>query len=151
YSVVWWDPHQLALDAPPAVGLRRDDLISKDGDQAGVDARLAAYRNWQTDRANAIANAVIPALDVRTATDIARHMPRLDEPDDGPEVPLIDLSSPSPRPFGARFGSLVHATLATVALDATADAIAHVARTQGRVLVCSEDEVAAASDAVATA
>jgi ATP-dependent exoDNAse (exonuclease V) beta subunit len=151
YSVVWWDPHQLALDAPPPVGLRRDDLIAKDGDQAGVEARLAAYRAWQAARSTAVANAAVPSLDVRTATDVARHTPLLDQTDGDTEVPLVDLSSGAPRPFGPRFGSLVHATLATVALDATPDAIAHVARTQGRILVCSEDEVVAASHAVAAA
>ena len=151
YSVVWWDPHQLILDAPPPVGLRRDDLISKDGDQAGVEARLTAYRSWQSERAAAVANAAVPSLDVRTATDVARHTPLLDQLDADLDVRVIDLSSGSPRPFGPRFGSLVHATLATVALDAPADAIAHVARTQGRILVCSDDEVAAAGHAVGTA
>ena len=32
YSVVWWDPHVLALDADSGYGLRRDDLIAKDGE-----------------------------------------------------------------------------------------------------------------------
>ena len=31
-SVVWWDPHVLSLDADSGYGLRRDDLIAKDGD-----------------------------------------------------------------------------------------------------------------------
>ena len=118
YSVVWWDPHQLALDAPAPLGLRRDDLIAKDGDRAGVEARLTAYRTWQTARASAVANASLPSLDVRTATDVARHTPVLDQLDGDPDVSVVDVSSGTPRPFGARFGSLVHATLATVSLDA---------------------------------
>ncbi len=34
YHVVWWDPHSLVLQAPNFGGLRRDDLIAKDGDQS---------------------------------------------------------------------------------------------------------------------
>src|SRR5688500_18426583 len=55
YHVVWWDPHILALDAGTSFGLRRDDLIAKDGDAAGSGARLAAYREWEAARAAAIA------------------------------------------------------------------------------------------------
>ena len=55
YRVVWWDPHALALDAGTSFGLRRDDLIAKDGDAAGSAQRLAAYRAWESARAAAIA------------------------------------------------------------------------------------------------
>jgi ATP-dependent helicase/nuclease subunit A len=43
YEVVWWDPHALSLDATSTYGLRRDDLIVKDGDMFAVADRLAAY------------------------------------------------------------------------------------------------------------
>src|SRR6185436_14807867 len=32
YAVTWWDPHALRLGAESTFGLRRDDLIVKDGD-----------------------------------------------------------------------------------------------------------------------
>jgi ATP-dependent helicase/nuclease subunit A len=53
------------------------------------------------------------------------------------------------RPFGPRFGTLVHATLATVPLEADADAIARVAATQARILGASDEERDAAAQAAA--
>ena len=152
YSVVWWDPHHLALDASPLAGLRRDDLIVKDGDPAAVEARLAAFRNWEAQHATTIARASEPSVTVRTATDLARSSRELELfPGDGVDVELVDLSPASGRPFGPRFGSLVHATLATVALDAAAGVVERVARTQGRILVATEEEVTAAAEAVSAA
>ena len=62
YHVVWWDPHSLVLQAPNFGGLRRDDLIAKDGDQAGVDKRMGEYRAWQADRVAAVARAKTPSV-----------------------------------------------------------------------------------------
>ena len=71
YSVVWWDPHILRLEADAGYGLRRDDLISKDGDPAAVAARLAAHHEWRDKRDAATARARVPSLRVRTATSVA--------------------------------------------------------------------------------
>ena len=71
YHVVWWDPHSLVLQAPNFGGLRRDDLIAKDGDQAGVDKRMGEYRAWQADRAAAVARAKAPSVVAHTATELA--------------------------------------------------------------------------------
>ncbi len=71
YSVVWWDPHILRLDADAGYGLRRDDLISKDGDPAAVASRLAAHHEWRDKRDAATARARVPSLRVRTATSVA--------------------------------------------------------------------------------
>jgi len=71
YQAVWWDPHALALDAGSSFGLRRDDLIAKDGDAAGSAARLAAYQQWESERAGAIAEARRPSIVSRTVTQIA--------------------------------------------------------------------------------
>jgi ATP-dependent exoDNAse (exonuclease V) beta subunit len=71
YHVVWWDPHALALDAGSSFGLRRDDLIAKDGDAAGSADRLAAYQRWESERAAAIADARRPSIMSRTVTQIA--------------------------------------------------------------------------------
>ena len=75
---------------------------------------------------------------VRTATSIAgdRALDRL--PLEGspttPEIEVIDFSRSTERPFGPRFGSLVHATLATVPLDANETVVAAVAAAQGRII-----------------
>ena len=120
YHVVWWDPHSLVLQAPNFGGLRRDDLIAKDGDQAGVDKRMGEYRAWQADRAAAVARAKTPSVVAHTATELAHDGALPARADDG-QIDVIDLPRPAARPFGPRFGSLVHATLATVALDADAE------------------------------
>ena len=147
YQVVWWDPRSLILQAPNVGGLRRDDLIAKDGDQSGVDKRMNEYRGWQTDRAAAVARAAAPSIVSHTATDLARDRTLPPRSDDVPIV-VIDLPRAAGRPFGPRFGSLVHATLATVALDAHADAVLQIARTHARVLLADDGEVAAAAAAV---
>jgi ATP-dependent helicase/nuclease subunit A len=161
YSVVWWDPRALGLEADSGYGLRRDDLISKDGDPVQVSKRLAAYQRWRADRDEATARARVPSLRVRTATSVAvdRAFDRaLDlppgEPANAPAIEVIDFSRSAERPFGPRFGSLVHATLATVPLDASEQVIAAVARAQGRIIPTAgrepyaEEEVYAAVEVV---
>ncbi|MBW8895942.1 MAG: ATP-binding domain-containing protein, partial [Acidobacteria bacterium] len=68
YEVVWWDPHSLHLQAASTFGLRRDDLIVKDGDMFAVEERMADYERWRRDRAEAVENAQRPRLRVQTAT-----------------------------------------------------------------------------------
>jgi ATP-dependent helicase/nuclease subunit A len=146
YDVVWWDPRALVLDTPGLGGLRRDDLIAKDGDREGVERRMGEYRAWQSDRATAIARARVPSVVAHRATDLAReHAPR---PAASADITTLDLPRPQGRPYGPAFGTLVHATLATVPLDADADAVGRIARTQGRILVADEASVEAAADAV---
>jgi ATP-dependent exoDNAse (exonuclease V) beta subunit len=133
YEVVWWDPHVLALDAGTPFGLRRDDLIAKDGAPAAVGARLAAYESWAATRRATIARASTPSIRTATATAIAGNR-ELPLPDDS-ELEVIDLSRLASRPYGPRFGTFVHATLATVPLDAGEDAVRRIAETQGRILL----------------
>ena len=155
YSVVWWDPHALAYHTDSGYGLRQADLIAKDGNPAKVAARLAEYERWRADRATAVAQAGAPSLRIRTATSIA-----LDRTFGGgpplPAVEVMDFSRRAERPFGPRFGTLVHATLATVPLDASEAAIAAVAGVQGRILPASgsqryaDEEIYAAVEVVSS-
>jgi ATP-dependent exoDNAse (exonuclease V) beta subunit len=55
------------------------------------------------------------------------------------------------RPHGRRFGTLVHAVLAEIALDATPAALERAAAVQGRYLGSTEDEIEAAARAVGEA
>jgi ATP-dependent exoDNAse (exonuclease V) beta subunit len=147
YHVVWWDPHSLVLQAPVAGGLRRDDLIAKDGDQPGVERRMGEYRAWQTDRAAAVTRGKTPSIVSQTATDLSRDRTLPTRTEDV-RIEVVDLPRAAGRPFGPRFGSLVHATLATVALDADAEAVLRIARTHARVLLADNQEAAAAAEAV---
>jgi ATP-dependent helicase/nuclease subunit A len=152
YRVVWWDPHVLALDAGTSFGLRRDDLIAKDGDAAGLAERLAAYRQWESARAAAIAAAGRPSISSRTVTQVAtdRELPLIAT--DDVEIEIVEMPRLSGRPFGPAFGTLVHATLATVPLGTDEDIVKRVARTHGRILLGFgsgvEEEVYAAAEVV---
>jgi len=152
YSVVWWDPHVLALDADSGYGLRRDDLIVKDGKPADVAARLAEYRAWQEASNAARSAGRTPSLRIRTATTAAADR-AFDHPG-APEIHVVAISRSTERPFGPRFGALVHATLATVPLDASESTIAAVAAAQGRILPSpdtqqyADEEVYAACEVV---
>jgi ATP-dependent helicase/nuclease subunit A len=155
YSVVWWDPRVLSLEADSGYGLRRDDLIAKDGDPGQVAARLAEYQQWRTDRDQAVARARIPSLRVRTATSVALDR-TFDGVATGAEIEVIDFSRVAGRPFGPRFGTLVHAILATVPLDASEELITTVGRTQAQILPpagrdrYAEEEVYAAVEVVSS-
>jgi ATP-dependent exoDNAse (exonuclease V) beta subunit len=151
YRVVWWDPHALALDAGSSFGLRRDDLIAKDGDAAGSAARLAAYRQWESARTGAIAEARRPSIASRTVTQIAadRELPLIDG--DGIQIEVVEVGRVLGRPYGPQFGSLVHTTLATVPLDAVESIVRRVASTQARILLGSGSGVDEEAYAVAEA
>jgi ATP-dependent helicase/nuclease subunit A len=151
YSAVWWDPHVLALKADAGYGLRRDDLIAKDGDTTAVAARLAAYEQWQAARAETIRRGSAPSIAVETATALAAETP----PADVAHAPIevVGLSAVLGRPFGPEFGSLVHATLATVPLDAGKKIVSATAATQARILPFDlpPEEVYAAAEVVSSA
>jgi ATP-dependent exoDNAse (exonuclease V) beta subunit len=63
-------------------------------------------------------------------------------------INVVSVGSATGRPFGPRFGTLVHAALATVPLDANAETVARVTDTQARILGCPRDEQQNAADAV---
>jgi ATP-dependent exoDNAse (exonuclease V) beta subunit len=111
---------------------------------------MGEYRAWQADRAAAVARASAPSIGVYTATELAHDGLLARQPGDEP-IEVVDLPRPSGRPFGPRFGSLVHATLATVPLEADDETVLLTAGTHARLLLASPVEVSAASDAVVRA
>ncbi len=148
YSVVWWDPHILHLNAASTLGLRRDDLIVKDGDMFAVEERMAEYERWRRDRTDAIEQAQRPSLRVQTATAWAAAVAELgidEELAAAGAIEIVELGGAAGRPRGPRFGTLVHAVLATVALDASPADILATAETQGRILLSTAEEMRAAA------
>jgi hypothetical protein len=151
YGVVWWDPRRLGLAVQPLYGLRRDDLIQDPG-RPIVDSDRARYEQWLSERREAQERGAQPSVRLRTATDWARA--RQDGDDRAAlarEVELVAVTPAAPRPSGPRFGTLVHATLATVVLDATATQIAEGVSLQARILGAPAAEVEAATAAVSAA
>jgi ATP-dependent helicase/nuclease subunit A len=148
YPVVWWDPARLVLDVEPLLGLRRDDLL-KDVGGGVVAADLARYEAWQSARQEVLERGARPSLVVQPVTTWA-SAPAGEPPDLGRiDVEVVDLGSAVERPRGPRFGTLVHAVLATVALDAGRAVIAENAALQARILGASPEETAAAGDVAA--
>lgn len=146
YEVVWWDPACLSLDVPERHGIRREELISKKAPREVVDEGLATHARWKLDRDRALERASVPRMRVRTATADAR-----DEAAPRESVERIEIAIDEDRPRGRRFGTLVHALIATVRLDGGREDLEATAAVCGRVLGAEEGEVDAACDAVARA
>jgi ATP-dependent exoDNAse (exonuclease V) beta subunit len=138
--VVWWDPNQLALGARPSYALRQEDLL-KEVDKATVEKDLAAYKAWKSEKDAVVQAASAPLLRVQTITQRAARKSETSAPDD---VKVIDVINGKRGPGGARYGSLVHAILATVPLSADPAMIEKVAALHGRILGANADEVHAA-------
>jgi ATP-dependent exoDNAse (exonuclease V) beta subunit len=144
YTVVWWDP--LLLDAPPknTRGLRRDDLIAKDASASDVAADRARYDAWRDKRQQAQSAGSSASITVATATEMtkeaaARHQPV-------PNILVEDAAQlTEPRPSGRRFGTLVHAVLATLPLDAGASDADELAALYAKLFAAPDEERDAAA------
>jgi ATP-dependent exoDNAse (exonuclease V) beta subunit len=136
HDVVWWDPRQLRLGAEADYGLHQAEMLK---DDAGASA--AAYRAWSENRATILAAGAQPKFEVFLASQTATAPP------DAPSVEYVAIGA-APRPGGRRFGTLVHAALRDMPLDAGLDAIRRIVDLHGRVLGASSEEAAAAIAAV---
>jgi len=145
YGVVWWDPKALSLGIEQPFTLRREDLIVKDISADVVDAGLATYNAWRDRRTQAIASGSRASLSVLTATEWAKSDAALAEP--LPDVSVMDIGA-GPGPGGTRYGTLVHAVLATVPLDANETLVQDVAAVQGRIIGAADEEIASATASV---
>jgi ATP-dependent helicase/nuclease subunit A len=146
YSLVWWSPEPavLSLGAQAPFGLRRDDLIVKDVAPATLRRGLDTYHAWKTGREDAIAAAQRPSINVMTATAAAATEALVPIGHDIDVATFAAATAPR-RPGGQRFGSLVHALIADMPLDAPdARTIARLASAHGRVLGADAAEIAAA-------
>jgi len=148
YDVTWWDPKILNLGVRQSFGLRQEELLAKS--DAGVSEQdLTRYELWRALLEKTRERASRPSHIVCTATSAARGK---DSAGDAvPIVDVVELARNGERPAGTRFGTLVHAALATVALDSTTELTTSVAVLQGRILGATEDEVATAATVVQTA
>jgi ATP-dependent helicase/nuclease subunit A len=146
YGVVWWDPSRLTLGVEPKHGLRRTELLVPVTPEIVADDRKA-YDAWRAERHSLIKLGSEPCLTVRTATEQAA----LSGPDPAPLVVIQEIEPLEDRPAGPRYGALVHAVLATVALDADSEHLAATATLQGRILGAKPEEVASAIETVGRA
>jgi len=145
YSVVWWDPLLLEASTDEGRGLRRDDLISKDASPLDVAADRARYDEWKERRAAVQAMGSAPSMIVTTPTQLKdQPEPRSLIPDPRSPVLIEDAAVRTVRPSGKRFGTLVHALLASVLLSATAPEVEELSALHAKLLGASDEEQAAA-------
>ncbi len=142
HTVVWWAPEVLELLVEENVGLKQQKLLAADDDGARSDDGIRAHDAWQAERQRVRATGGTPSLRVVTATEQATAT------DTVPAIEVQRVGTPGARPHGKRFGTLVHAVLATVPLTADATAVQAAADIEGRVLDAPAEEVAAAVDVV---
>jgi ATP-dependent exoDNAse (exonuclease V) beta subunit len=131
YAVTWWAPGALRLKMPAKFGLRQRELLDKAADPQIVEANLRRCTEWQRTR------------DAATATARAAYGAT-----GNAAVELLEVPRAHGRPFGPRFGALVHAVLATAPLDAADSAVARITAVQGRLLGADAADDRACRDAV---
>ena len=168
YEVIWWDPHALDLEVEPPPGIRREALIVKDVPESVLREGLQEYQTWRARLETTITAGSTPSVSVRTATEWAAGNDRCrclaarstvarrrsgsrgcSTNRDGSAaraavraaIEIVDAHR-GDRPGGARFGELVHAVLASTALDADRNAVQALAEVQARILSAPADEMA---------
>jgi ATP-dependent exoDNAse (exonuclease V) beta subunit len=152
HDVVWWDPAALHLDVEPPYGLRRQELIAKDVAPSVIEEGTLLYESWRQTRTAALASGALPWASVRTTTEWAAAPPaNAASVIADPSVGVLAVSTADARPSGTRFGTLVHAALATLPLEADAPDLEALVSTHARIVGATPEEVQAAGEAVAKA
>ncbi|HEX7809212.1 MAG TPA: 3'-5' exonuclease, partial [Thermoanaerobaculia bacterium] len=144
YDVVWWDPRAFEK-AEPKFGVRQKEVLTEDPAKDS-NAEVAAFREWEARRVEAVAQGSVPQRSVSRATEVARA-----STNDVFDVMIVELPREAPRPAGARFGTFVHALMAAIPLDANRDTIEKYARLCARVLGATTEDAEAAVEAVEAA
>lgn len=141
YGVVWWDPRALTLGVPQSFGVRQKELLKEAQDPKVLENDLQTYYSWRARWDNVRQQAAVPSIRFRTAT--AQSRQECNEVI-APDVEVLELARDAERPAGPRFGTLVHASLAAVPLDASEDHVHKIVSMYARVLGADEKEATAA-------
>ncbi len=151
--MVWWDPLLLEGTPDDARGVRREDLISKDARPEDIAADRARYDDWRERRRLSQEKGGVPSAVISTATEVTARRPALSEAPNEPAASptsrrvLVEQASQQAamRPSGKRFGTLVHALLATLPLDATTSQVTDLAALHAKLFAASDQERDAAA------
>ena len=150
HQIVWWDPRLLILNVEEKMGLRQDKLLQADESRQISDRGIKLHEDWSARRAEMLAAGTTPRLNVATATELALAAPA-GGPASAETIAIEETSRQSGRPHGKRFGTLVHLTMLRAPIDADARQIGKIAESAAKMIGATEDEVAAATTAVAAA
>jgi ATP-dependent exoDNAse (exonuclease V) beta subunit len=118
-----------------------------------VEDRRTDYETWRAGREQLVQQGRTPGVRIQTATAWAVDAARagIDEAiAASASIEVVQIPGADGRPKGPRFGTLVHAVLAIVPLEAGEEVVRHTTDVQGRILGAPADEVVAA-DAVVRA
>ena len=140
-NVVWWDPLALNLQPPEAIGLRQEDILT--ATQPAARESENAYSDWKFNRAIALDEGSIPSIEFVFAS-ITTDPPPAEVAE--PHIDRIGVSGT--RPYGPRFGSLVHAILRQARKTEQIEPWAELA---GNQLQAPVEEIAAAIEAAKAA
>ncbi len=148
-------PRCLRLDARETMGLRQHRLLTADKGERAASQGAQEYEQWKTRHGATLKAGGAETFKVVTATELAARMVErgeraewLGDPD---RIAIERVARAAARPHGVRFGTLVHAILSRVALDADAAAIAEAARFFARMLGADDAEMTAACAATVAA
>jgi ATP-dependent helicase/nuclease subunit A len=144
--VVYWDPSILPQVEEAERGLRAVDFLIDPKD--GSDDGRAAYETWKANERELRTTAAKPQRVVRSVSELVQERGPSSTANIAHERVALRAFQ---RPGGTRFGSLVHAVLAEVPLDAGPDRVADHARVQARLLAATPEETEAAIAAVLAA
>ena len=153
YTVVWWDPLLLEEAAGTPRGVRREDLIEKTAAAADVAADRKRYDDWRERRRAARERGAAASMQVMTATEVTESQrsqmaqttqisePQMTQMTQISEVRVEDAAQlHALRPSGKRFGTLVHALLATMPLKASASEVRELAALHAKLFAASDEE-----------
>jgi ATP-dependent exoDNAse (exonuclease V) beta subunit len=147
HRVIWWDPRPLKLGLKPSIGLAQEKILTEDTEGRAAAAR-SHFKSWRASRAQSIERGSKPSRIIEAATERARSALPISGSDD---ITIVDARWPGARPGGARFGTLVHAVLATVDLAGDREAVAVHAEMHARLLGASDEERDASVEVVTSA
>jgi len=142
HSVVWWDPAILKLDVGARPGLHFADILAQD--QAGrAEDSIRQYSEWKSARGSRLEAGSRASLDVFIATEAPEPPASYAQ-----RVEIIHVPRKASRPAGVRFGSLVHLLFRDASLAASHASLQQLAKTHGRLLAATDEEIDAAAAAV---
>ena len=132
------------------MGLRQSKLLEADASAVRSETGKRNYQQWRAAHDAMVTAGQAPSIKLAIATELAASAQRPDLAE-AAEVRIVELPRPAQRPHGVRFGTLVHATLSRIALDAGRGEIAAAVDFFGRTLGASSDELTAAAETVRSA
>ena len=132
HGVVWWDPKQLEIEREEELGLRQQRILEADASGAAAAESVRAHAEWQEERRRTLEQGARPLLRVAPVTALAQEDP-------GAQASISvsvehTEARRGARPGGLRFGTLVHAVLAEIDLEADAAAVERLAQARARLL-----------------